>query len=592
MPQVPVVEGPRTQRPALRGGELTTVAAPTAAGSTAIEFGKGLMNLGEAGARIQERRDLDEAFRVETTVLTDYNTFEQNLRKTRKGSAAKGVVDDVDKWWSEVGQKYGADVSPRVKELTNKSLARARLQALDSAGRWQAQEEERSLAESYSAVNITEINNAAKSQDPATLKVSKDKLAAAAAVYGRLRGWDEPTITAEQQKLASTLHIAAINMMRATDPQKAMAYFEANKMEIDVGHRPDIEAQLKARVADQVGGDAGREVFRKYTEGKGYNEAIPTDKIDDDLVKKLGNQPEALRAARQEMDRQVALRNKAQSEQSAGAINSVFKVLNNGGTLAQAKASPAWDLLTEEHKRQITNQINDRNHMLWARSIEDRHRLDIEQERKFAPYVLASSQPEVLSKMSKAEVINLAPTIGWANTEKLLRNWQAYQQDAAKLSDAKLDNDSFKSILAARGINPNPSHTDQDGAAIVLRARAAIETRVGEIQRSKNRELTRPEKDQIITEIVNQEVLRPRFFGYVQSPTSVLKMTPEELRNANVSWQVTDAKGEAKTVYFPLSNIPVNEYEGLVRAFTQLGLPTDPTTIAREWVSRRGGKVK
>jgi hypothetical protein len=252
MPRVPTVEGPRVERAPLRGGENTSRAIPTAAGEFASGAGRALGAFAEAGDRIQERRDLDEAFRVETQVLADFSQFEQNLRKTRRGAAAKDVVIDVDEWWTKVDQTYGADVSPRVKQLTAKSLARARAQALESTSRYQAAEEDRAQTESYTAVNGQEIQRAITTGTPEALASAKEKIGAAVAVFGATRGWAAEQVAAEKQKWTNILHTQAVgNLVDQPGGAKiARDYFAAHRAEIDSANRARLEGMLKRAVAE------------------------------------------------------------------------------------------------------------------------------------------------------------------------------------------------------------------------------------------------------------------------------------------------------------------------------------------------------
>jgi hypothetical protein len=244
MPRVPTVEAPRVQQSPLRGGENQTRAINTHAGATTSALGTAITGFSDVGARIQERRDLDEAFRVETQVLSDYSAFEQNLRKTRRGANAQGVVDDVDQWWSKIDDTYGANVSPRVKALTAKSLARARLQAMESTGRYQMAEEDRAQTESFTAVNGQEIQRAITAGAPEALASAKGKISAAVTAFGATRGWTPEQVAAEQQKWVSTLHVQALGSMVDADPKGAKAYFEAN--------RADIASENHARLSKMI----------------------------------------------------------------------------------------------------------------------------------------------------------------------------------------------------------------------------------------------------------------------------------------------------------------------------------------------------
>lgn len=251
MPTVPSYS-PQVSNAPLRGGENTTRAIPTAAGSTAGAIGGALTGLGEVGDRIQQRRDLDEAFRVETKVLSDYSEFEQNLRKTRRGAAAKDVVNDVDKWWSKLDETYGADVSPQVKQLTMKSLARARAQALESTGRYQMAEEDRAQTESFTAVNGQEIQRAITDGRPEVIAGAKGKIDAAVNVFGATRGWTPEQLAAEKQKWTNTLHVQAVTSLVDTNPEAAKKYFEDNRSEIDSGNHARMEKIINNAVTDRA----------------------------------------------------------------------------------------------------------------------------------------------------------------------------------------------------------------------------------------------------------------------------------------------------------------------------------------------------
>lgn len=250
MPRVPTYDAPRVQQAPLRGGENTTRAIDLNAGAAMTGVGKAVAGLGEVGDRIQERRDLDAAFRVETKVLSDFSQFEQNLRKTRRGATATGVVDDVDQWWSKIEESYGKDVSPRVKELTAKSLARARAQSLESISRYQMAEEDRAQTESYSAVNGTEIQRAITTGTPEALAGAKAKIDAAVSVFGATRGWTPEQLTAEKQKWNNTLHTQAVGNLVDSNPRLAKEYFEANRSEIDSANHARFTKIIDRAVAE------------------------------------------------------------------------------------------------------------------------------------------------------------------------------------------------------------------------------------------------------------------------------------------------------------------------------------------------------
>lgn len=255
MPTVPVYDNPTVNKAPLQGGLNTSspdMQALSGPARTAGALSNATGALAAAGERIQERRDLDDTFRAETGVLAEYQTFEADLRKTRRGAAARDVTNDVDAWWAKAEEKTVANTSPRVQQMLAKSMARARLNSLDSMGKFQASEEDRAQTESFTAAQGQEIQTAITSGDPAVLATARGKLASAAIAFGATRNWGTDQIAAEKQKWTNTLHVQALNaMVDGNNPMGAKAYFEANREEIDSSNHARIEKVIKKAVVEQ-----------------------------------------------------------------------------------------------------------------------------------------------------------------------------------------------------------------------------------------------------------------------------------------------------------------------------------------------------
>lgn len=320
--RVPAYDGPKVQRANLSGGENTSRAIPIERGQTANAVAGALNAAGDFGARVQERRDLDEAFRVETQVMADYSAFEQNLRKTRRGASAVGVVDEVDGWWAKLDQTHGKDVSPRVKELTQKSLARVRAQALERIGTYQMGEEDRAQTESFNAVNGQEIQNAITDGRPEVIAAAREKIGAAVRAFGATRGWDADKSAAETQKWASALHQQAINAMVDGDPAKAKEYFEANRAEVDSAHHARITGMIDKAVTE-----------RKAVDNAASWAALPFDEA---IAKARGitnpdERKQTISAVRQLQEEKNIARNLREKEVS----DAVWQAVANGTSMAK-----------------------------------------------------------------------------------------------------------------------------------------------------------------------------------------------------------------------------------------------------------------
>lgn len=582
MPQIPMYDGPQAQARALNFDQANPDAFGAAQGRQLAQVGQGATQLGNALDAINDREVQRELFDAEAKAKEGYLNWSKEQMANRQGAAAKGIAEDSKKWWDKTQQDMGQGMSsPMAQRMFGRVVQQQSLAALSDASRFETQQLELDLSQKTDATVDRSIKLAAQIPTPENIKQQQDAITGALQVYGAKR-WSPEVMAQKTEKAMSDLHVSVFNNLFVRDPIGAEVYFKENRNQIDARQYDSIEKQLKAGVADVVGGSAAREVFAKTMEGKDYNEAIPADKMDAELVKQFEGKPEALKAARMELDRQVALRNKAQAEQQAGAINSVYEAINKG---ASPQRAPGWSLLSEQSKLGITQQITDRNHMLWARSVEDKARIEHERQLRYAPAMLLYSQPEVISKMTREGIINLMPEIGYQNANSLLTTWQSYQNNQTKLSQATVDNDAFKSVLAGAGIDPNPKHTDRDGSKRVLDLRTQVELTLGRMQQDGKRELNATEKLKVIQDAVYAKVLTPgTIYGFNETP--VYATTPEQLAKSSVKVNtgVSDPKtGRLVEQMLPLSDIPVNEYGAVEKQLRREGRSATPADVAQAW---------
>ena len=582
MPQIPMYDGPQVSTRALNFDQANPDAFGAAQGRQLAQAGQGAMQMSAALDAINDREVQRELFDAEAKAKEGYLNWSKEQMTSRQGAAAKGIAEDSKKWWEQTQQDMAKNMSsPMAQRMFGRVVQQQSLAALSDSSRFETQQLELDLSQKTDATVDRSIKLAAQIPTPENIKQQQDAIVGALQVYGGKR-WSPEVMAQKTEKAMSDLHVSVFNNLFVRDPIGAEVYFKENRNQIDARQYDSIEKQLKAGVADVVGGSAAREVFATTMEGKGYNDAIPADKMDAELVKRFEGKPEALKAARIELDRQVGLRNKAQAEQQAGAINSVYEAINKG---ASPQRAPGWSMLSEQAKQGITQQITDRNHMLWARSIEDKNRIEHERQLRYAPAMLIYSQPENISKMTREGIINLMPEIGVQNANTLLTTWQSYQNNQAKLSQATVDNDAFKSVLAGAGIDPNPKHTDKEGSKRVLDLRTQVELTIGQRQQERKGELTAAEKLKAMQDAVYAKVLTPgTLYGFNETP--VYEATPEQLAKSSVKvgTGVSDPKtGRQIEQMLPLSSIPVNEYGAVEKQLRREGRSTTPADVAQAW---------
>jgi hypothetical protein len=589
MPQVPLYDNPQTQRAALRGGEMNVQADPAALGATQgrqlQQLGQGLGDLAVAGLRIQEQRDLEESFRQVSTIRGDFEKFKEELVKTRQGVNAKGVKEDVDAWWAKAEETYGSKMSPRVKALAARSMITSRAEAVRGMSAFEMQQLDAAGADAYKA-NLSTISKDAANGDEQSLRSKMGEGLAAIEVYGRTKGWDPKTLANEKENFQAGLHVDRINRLMidpSKGPTEAKLYYESLGVRDVIPERTrlQLEERLKSGIAGQVGGTGARDVFNATMGGKSYHDAVPQDQMDKELVKRFGNEPATLAAARQELDRQVALFNKAQVENDAANLDKTYGLLQANKPLSAIKASAPYQAMSNKAKQSFDVAYENRQELLRARDARERDRVEKKQEDQFAAATVAYTDPDVLAKMTAAEVVALRPVIGEKNFAKLYKNWDTYQKDQAKLGEARVDNELFGDILTSRGVNPKPGHLDKEGAATVMRLRNEFERQIGAKQRELRRELTRTEKEEVMTTLANAQVLTPGTFG--SKATIEALVPPAELKKASVQVQTLDAQGKPSTVTVPLASIPDQDYAKLAARLKADGVQPTAQAVGQAW---------
>lgn len=577
MPQVPLYDGPQVALKPLQYDQASADMLGAQQGKNIERLGAGVSNVGLALDKINEREVQTQVFTAEAKAKEAYVAWAQDAVKNRQGEAAKGLVKDSADWWGKAAENFGKDMSPMAQRMFAKSISTQALAARQSMGTYENHQLDVAQQVSLKATTQSSVDSAVSDSSDKNVATQRANILAA---WESQRGkYDAGTFDALVRGELTRMHEAVFNKLFVENPSQAKLYYEVNQKEIAGQVKDNILTRLKAGLADVEGGGAAREVFGIEMRGKSLNDAIPYDAMDAKLVERFGNEPEKLKAARMELDRQVAMRNKTQTEVNAGAIEGVYAQLNKNVPLSTVMRSSAWASLPAQTQRQIQQGVEDRWHALQVRDVEDRARRLRVLEMDSAPEMLRLVQPEVLSKMSRADIMLKMPELGPDNTGKLLTAWGQYQNNQAKLSQANVDNDMFKSILAGAGIDPAPKTNNKEGAKRVLDLRTQVEVTLGQMQQGQKREFTATEKQKVMQDIVNAEVLRPKFwtsgFGGTEK---VANLKPGEMNTSGVNISV-----DGKTQPFALKNIPSMEYAAVEAQLIKEGVAPTPQAVAQAW---------
>lgn len=589
MPQIPMYDGPQVQTKGLNFDQANANQFGGGQAREMVNAGAAVGMAANAIDRIAERNTLAEVFDAENKAKEAYTGWSAKALQEGQGAGAKGLTERTQEFWAKTQEEVAKGMtSTQAQTMFGKAMSRQAQASLSEMSRFETQQLELDLGQKTEATVLASQKLAAQIPTPENIAVQEASIKAALGTYGANR-WSPEVMKEKVEKGISDMNVGVFNNLLVRDPVGAKNYYEEARKRNGINPLlfDQIEERLKNAVADVAGGEGAREVWGSFMAGKGYNAAVPVDKMDAELVKRFKDEPMLLKAARAELDRSVALFNRAQSETNAAGVNGAAQLMTSGKTLEEIKRTGAWLSMSGTQQVQFAEHYVDRQRIEQAHTIQDRVRAEQELETKMAGAMLIYSQPENLAKMTKAEIQNMMPEIGVNNTTKLLNAWNQYQGSAAKLAEAKVDADAFGTIMSAAGLDPKPSPKDKPAAALVMRARDEVESRIGAEQTAKKRELTRPEKDQIMREVIHAKVLTP---GAVYGSNEVLDitLTPEQRRSAYI--EVPPATRGGKVTKVPLSSIPPDEYADTVRFLRERGQPIDPTTVARKWYSINGSK--
>jgi hypothetical protein len=599
MATVPTYRGPQVRSAALTGGMQTGASNDGAFGGIQARqmaaAGKQVNQAAEQALdqleKLDERRALEKAFEVENKVADEFRQFEEASLPNRQGEKAAGYRAEVEAWWDDKRKVLADGLDQRTQRALNRSLGRMRLQATGRAGSHELEQAEKVGQVNYETLVTREAREAASfgiAGNDAELNTSIKKITDSARAYYLRKGVPAAAVDEEVRSRVGKVHADVVVGLLQADPKRAKEYFE--RPGVAEGFTRAQRAEIAERLAKQVDGEEGaagaRETFKTMMAGRGYNDAVPYDQLDGEMVKRFEKKPEALKAARQELDRNVALWNRTQSERQAGGIQAAYELLNQGAPLRKIQASPAWEMMSPQQRDQFGEMLTNRFRASQAHAIQDRERAERAEELRTVEAALVYSDPAVLAKLSRAEVQSLRPALGDKNYEKVAKAWTAYQQDQVKLSNAKFDNDMFNEVLLSSGYDPKPKAGNKEQAALVIRARDAIETAIASEQKTKGRELTSQEKRGVAQTVIGARVMvdKPWYSGG-DKEVPLFSADPKEV--AEKGYILVGPKNDKK---LRVSDVPPQDFADVKRFLRERGLPNDDVSVMRRWHEHTSNK--
>lgn len=543
MPQVPVSSGPQLRdapaQPAFQ-------APPDVAQGTRA-LAAGASQAAGAVDQLVQRQDQDTAWRTQAQINEAWVKFDADSRQNSQGQNAAGYADKVQQWWKDAAGTYGKDLNPSARALVGKNLTIAQGQAYGNALQFENRELERSRGEALEGAISAEVGRGSAG-GPNAAAASAGIITEMVQKYGATTG--KPPEWIAQQTLRSTtaLHANVISNLMQTDPTAAKQYFEANKGQIDGARHDEIGARINQVSASTEGDTAAGKIWADLGP-KTDLQPVELDKLEQSAREAYPNDPARRDAALQGIRARAQAFEHAERQRASANTNAVFGMLDNGKSLAQLRATPEWNALPEKDQRQIKLSIESEQATREARAAAQEQRAYTAEQRRQHNLMLQNgdaymraSDPEVLVRSSRDEVIATRAIFGQEGAKHLLDKWESLQKPGA-LSDARLDKEQFNSYAQQMGLRPNEKGQSEAQKDLLITVQNRLETLISQEQKAKGRAMTREEKDKLIQTEMAKQVMVSGWFS--NSSVPVLQLAPSQLRSVIVPTQDRQQIAEA-----------------------------------------------
>lgn len=368
---------------------------------------------------------------------------------------------------------------------------------------------------------------------PEKVAQGQGAIKAAVAEAGRLQGWAPEMVTAKQVDALSVAHTGVLtSAITAGKLDYAKAYMEQVKAEMTPQDRQRLQQHLQATDNAAQAIAAADEIWAKLGP-KGDGMPVERDKMEAAARERFKDDPLKSKATIAEIQERASAFNASETERAAGNVNAVMLAYSKGAGLAALRSMPEFLALPGEKQAQIGQHVSDRQHMLWARSIEDRNRLEAEQAKRTYPAFLTYSDPNVLAGMSRQQVQALLPSLGNQLTEHLVQRWDTLQSKDARLQ-ASVDQQDFEHFADQLGLKPFVSNKSEDQKRQLGELKFRVEQLIDQAQQVKKAPLDRQEKLTLMQQEMARGVAVDNSWWFGSKTMPIITMTPDQAKRVVV----------------------------------------------------------
>jgi len=529
MPTIPLYNAPQVeQRPLPNVQQDARMVTPEALGAGAAQqsqFGKGMLAAGSGlsaiAAHLQDQANLTRVQEADAAYKDAYLNWQAEAKTKRVGSAAAGLTGDFEKWHDETAKKVSESLQNDAQRRAFNAMAlKNRYLGKHDSATFELGEGRKAADASFEASVANEINLGAIAASEGVALDRKKSVENAVRAHAALRNWDDAVTQEKLSKALTEFHLQRFQNLVDKSYAAAKEYFNQNKGEIAGTAHEQFGKLLASAGLDTLG-----QTYADASISGGLT-------LEQALAKARGE------LSGKEEEHAVKLIRERYTEHSIGLQSAVTGALLKGASMRDIQKMPAFQRLTEtnpEAAQKIVTFKENQDYTAIARAAASEARADSAEARAArrrtrdtyaAAYVY--SDPEVLAGMSRKQVEALLPDLGHEHTTSLLNRWDTLAKNPAKLSEAKIDRESFNSIADEFNLGPYKAEKTDEDKARLGRLQDVVEKEISSAQQKVNRVLTRDEKEGVMRQVIARTVSKSSWVFW-EKEVRAATVLPKEL---------------------------------------------------------------
>ena len=366
----------------------------------------------------------------------------------------------------------------------------------------------------------------------------------AAKAVARLRldpSKDGAQIALMTQRAQGRVVVATLNTMLSADAidfKTVNALLKQHESVIPADKLGMIRSKVEVAETDHVADTEAEAVWGEIGP-QGVNEPVRIFDMEKSLRERLKDKPDAMKKGIAGLRERASAFNAQQAETKAGGINSVFGMIDAGTPMAKIRRSDAWLNLPEKERHDIVKTLESESAARESRAYTAENRALLRDQRREKALLLQNgdqyltdTDPQVLSRMSRAQVEAKRSTYGIDATQQLLAKWDVLQKPG-KLSEAKMDKQDFDTVADSLGLSPYASSKSEDEKRALGTLQYRVEQLIDRRQQAEKRPLSREEKMDLMKKEMSSQVIVDRgYFSFGRyKDVPVIQMSAEQLRD-------------------------------------------------------------